>query len=227
MMERTLRACHSDGGDCEALCVGKRRLREDMAKWQNIEWQLGGKHLHMKWAVSWSGIRTNKEKSLGTPCWHILRSVLSHSESSQHGLQDIRSPSAPHPKPFSSGWTAPWWGSSHCQWLLLAPTSNALISAPPKRTNWIAAQLSTYSDFSAFKPVLSFTKFRQLPKSLPNGPSCHSTSLMGMKGGRRENAKCKGGACLGLESGSATCGVCMGKLLNLSVLWFPYILCCK
>lgn len=43
MVERTLRAHHSDGSDREALCVGKRRLRGDVAKWQNIEGQLGGK----------------------------------------------------------------------------------------------------------------------------------------------------------------------------------------
>lgn len=79
----------------------------------------------------------------------------------------------------------------------LAPSSNALISAP-KGPITIVAQPSTYSDFSVFKPVLSFTKFRQLPKSQPNGPSHHSTSLMGMQGGRRENAKRKDGACLGL-----------------------------
>lgn len=43
MVERTLRACHSDGSNCEALYVGKRRLKGDMAKWQNIEGQLGGR----------------------------------------------------------------------------------------------------------------------------------------------------------------------------------------
>lgn len=108
----------------------------------------------------------------------------------------------------------------------LAPTSNTLTSAP-KGPIRIVAQPSTYSDFSVFKPVLSFTKFRQLPKSLPNGPSRHSTNLMGIEGSRRENAKHKGGACLGLEAGSATCCVCMVKLLNLSVLWFPHMLYCK
>lgn len=34
---------HSDGSDCEALCGAKRRLRGDMAKWQNIEGQLDGR----------------------------------------------------------------------------------------------------------------------------------------------------------------------------------------
>lgn len=42
-MERTLRARHWDGSDCETLCVGKRRLKGDMVKWQNIEGQLGGR----------------------------------------------------------------------------------------------------------------------------------------------------------------------------------------
>lgn len=43
MVERTPRACHLDGSDCEALSVGKERLRGDMRKRQNIDRQTGSR----------------------------------------------------------------------------------------------------------------------------------------------------------------------------------------
>lgn len=59
-------------------------------------------------------------------------------------------------------------------------TRNVLQSAP-KVPIRIVAEPSTFSDFSDFKLVLPFNKFRELPGSLPKGPLCTiSISLTGV-----------------------------------------------
>ena len=59
-------------------------------------------------------------------------------------------------------------------------TRNVLQSAPKVPVR-IVAKPSTFSDFSVFKLVLPFNKFRELPGSLPNGPLCTiSISLTGV-----------------------------------------------
>lgn len=51
----------------------------------------------------------------------------------------------------------------------------------PQSTIRIVAEPSTFSDFSVFKLVLHFNKFRELPGSLPKGPLCTiSISLTGV-----------------------------------------------
>lgn len=76
------------------------------------------------------------------------------------------------------------------------------------------------------KPVLSFTKFKELPKAAKWSVRAQYKPDGYALGGRGENTEVERGAFLAWDWAQATFNVCMLKLLNLSVPWFPDILCC-
>ena len=105
-------------------------------------------------------------------------------------------------------------------------TRNVLQSAP-KVPIRIVAEPSTFSAFSVFKLVLPFNKFRELPGSLPNGPSCTiSIRLMGVLR-EVEDRTWKGKVRLAWVWTLAQPPAVFWWLPNLSVLWFPRVLCLK
>lgn len=157
----------------------------------------------------------------------VTHSVFYHRVPPQWAEMHQNSVTCSSLKPFTRGLDSSLGMIQPLSLLHCFDTSNVLQSAP-KVPIRIVAEPSTFSAFSVFKLVLPFNKFRELPGSLPNGPSCTiSIRLMGVLR-EVEDRTWKGKVRLAwVWTLAQPPAVCLLKLPNLSVLWFPHVLCFK